>query len=204
VKARTINNGQSCIAAKRFIVHEEIADRFERAFVDRMRALRMGDPMEEDTDIGPLATESIRADLHEQVRTSVDAGARLVLGGEIPDGDGWFYPPTVLADIPDGCPAADDELFGPVASIFRVPDLDGAIERANATSFGLGSAAWTNDEDEQRRFIRDLDAGSVFINGMVASDPRLPFGGVGRSGYGRELSRYGILEFVNIRTISIA
>jgi succinate-semialdehyde dehydrogenase/glutarate-semialdehyde dehydrogenase len=204
VQARTINNGQSCIAAKRFIVHEEIADRFESAFVERMRALRMGDPMEEDTDIGPLATESIRADLHEQVRTSVDAGARLVLGGEIPDGDGWFYPPTVLADIPDGCPAADDELFGPVASIFRVPDLDGAIERANATSFGLGSAAWTNDEDEQRRFIRDLDAGSVFINGMVASDPRLPFGGVGRSGYGRELSRYGILEFVNIRTISIA
>jgi succinate-semialdehyde dehydrogenase/glutarate-semialdehyde dehydrogenase len=204
VKARTVNNGQSCIAAKRFIVHEDIADRFERAFIERMRALRVGDPMEEDTDIGPLATESIRADLHEQVRASVAAGARLVLGGEIPDGDGWFYPPTVLVDIPDGCPAADDELFGPVASIFRVPDLDGAIERANATSFGLGSAAWTNDEDEQRRFIHDLDAGCVFINDMVASDPRLPFGGVGRSGYGRELSRYGILEFVNIRTISIA
>jgi succinate-semialdehyde dehydrogenase/glutarate-semialdehyde dehydrogenase len=204
VKARTINNGQSCIAAKRFIVHEDIAERFENAFVERMRGLRMGDPMDEDTDIGPLATAAIRGDLHEQVRASVDAGARLVLGGEIPDGDGWFYPPTVLADIPDGCPAADDELFGPVASIFRVPDLDGAIERANATSFGLGAAAWTNDEDEQRRFIRDLDAGCVFINGMVASDPRLPFGGVRRSGYGRELSRYGILEFVNIRTVSIA
>ena len=201
VKARTINNGQSCIAAKRFIVHESIAEGFERAFVDRMSALRMGDPMEEDTDIGPLATAAIRDDLHAQVRASIDAGARLLLGGTPASGDGWFYPPTVLSDIPDGCPAADDELFGPVASIFRVRDLDSAIERANATPFGLGAAAWTADPDEQVRFIRDVDAGCIFINGMVASDPRLPFGGVRRSGYGRELSRYGILEFVNIKTV---
>jgi succinate-semialdehyde dehydrogenase/glutarate-semialdehyde dehydrogenase len=201
VKARTINNGQSCIAAKRFIVHESIAEGFERAFVDRMSALRMGDPMEEDSDIGPLATASIRDDLHAQVRASIDAGARLLLGGSPASGDGWFYPPTVLSDIPDGCPAADDELFGPVASIFRVRDLDSAIERANATPFGLGAAAWTANPDEQSRFIRDVDAGCIFINGMVASDPRLPFGGVRRSGFGRELSRYGILEFVNIKTV---
>jgi succinate-semialdehyde dehydrogenase/glutarate-semialdehyde dehydrogenase len=182
-------------------VHESIAEGFERAFVDRMSALRMGDPMEEDTDIGPLATAAIRDDLHAQVRASIDAGARLLLGGAPASGDGWFYPPTVLSDIPDGCPAADDELFGPVASIFRVRDLDSAIERANATPFGLGAAAWTADPDEQSRFIRDVDAGCIFINGMVASDPRLPFGGVRRSGYGRELSRYGILEFVNIKTV---
>ncbi len=203
VTARTINNGQSCIAAKRFIVAEEIANEFERRFVEAMQALKVGDPMNEKTDIGPLATADILSELEEQVRKSVDAGARALTGGKRLDMPGNYYPPTVLADIPEDAPAYTEELFGPVASLFRVRDIDEAIRLANATSFGLGSSAWTNDESERARFIEEIEAGAVFINGMVASDPRLPFGGVKHSGYGRELSLFGIREFVNIKTVWI-
>jgi len=208
VKARTINNGQSCIAAKRFIVHERIYDEFEKHFVEAMKRLRVGDPMEESTDIGPLATEQILKDLEEQVKVSVAAGAKILTGGgraRLPDSleRGNFYEPTVLADIPKESPAYRDELFGPVASLFRIGSVDEAIQLANATTFGLGSAAWTNDEKERKRFVDEIEAGSVFINGMVASDPRLPFGGVKHSGYGRELSYFGIREFTNIKTVWI-
>jgi succinate-semialdehyde dehydrogenase/glutarate-semialdehyde dehydrogenase len=208
VKARTINNGQSCIAAKRFIVHAQIYEEFEDRFVAAMKALRVGDPMSETTDIGPLATAQILKDLEEQVQVSVAAGAKILTGGQKFNGDddlagGNFYEPTVLADIPKESPAYCDELFGPVASLFRVANIDEALELANATIFGLGSAAWTNDESEIRRFTNELEAGSVFINGMVASDPRLPFGGIKNSGFGRELSYFGIREFVNIKTVWI-
>jgi succinate-semialdehyde dehydrogenase/glutarate-semialdehyde dehydrogenase len=208
VKARTINNGQSCIAAKRFIVHDEIYDRFEKGFVEAMKRLRVGDPIDESTDVGPLATEQILKDIEEQVQVSVAAGAKLLTGGQRVkfDGDlsrGNFYEPTVLVDIPKDSPAYRDEIFGPVASLFRIRTLDEAIGLANATTFGLGSAAWTNDEKERDRFINDLEAGCVFINGMVASDPRLPFGGVKHSGYGRELGEFGIREFVNIKTVVV-
>ena len=206
VKARTINNGQSCIAAKRFIVHDAIYDRFEKEFVAGMKQLRVGDPITESTDIGPLATEQILKDLQDQVNVSVAAGAKILTGGQRADLKGAlergnFYEPAVLADIPKDSPAYRDELFGPVASLFRVNSIDEAIELANATMFGLGSAAWTNDPKERERFINEIEAGSVFINGMVASDPRLPFGGVKHSGYGRELSYFGIREFVNIKTV---
>lgn len=203
VKARTINNGQSCIAAKRFIVHEEIADAFTEKFVERMSALTVGDPLEEATEVGPLATEAIRDELAEQVETTVSGGAKVLCGGKIPDRKGWFYEPTVLGEIPEGSPADCDELFGPVAAIFRIGSLDEAVTKANDTPFGLGASAWTNDEDEQKRFTRDLDAGLVFINAMVASNPHLPFGGVKNSGYGRELGEVGIHEFVNIKTVWI-
>lgn len=201
VKARTINNGQSCIAAKRFIVAAQIYDEFERRVVEVMKALRVGDPLDEGVDIGPLATEQILADVDDQVKTSVAAGARILTGGKRLDRPGNFYEPTVLAGIPTDSPAYREEIFGPVAMLFRVKDIDEAIELANATTFGLGSAAWTNDAGEQERFIDELEAGSVFINGMVASDPRLPFGGIKNSGYGRELSEFGIREFVNIKTV---
>ncbi|MEP6707187.1 MAG: NAD-dependent succinate-semialdehyde dehydrogenase [Pyrinomonadaceae bacterium] len=209
VKARTINNGQSCIAAKRFIIHESIYDKFESRFVEVMKALLVGDPSDEATDIGPLATRQILADLEEQVRKSVASGARVLTGGERFKAPGHlakgnFFEPTVLVDIPKGSPAYADEIFGPVASLFRVGNVDEAIELANATPFGLGAAAWTNDAGEQSRFIGEIDAGSVFINGMVASDPRLPFGGVKNSGYGRELGAFGIREFVNVKTVWIA
>jgi len=208
VKARTINNGQSCIAAKRFIVHTQIYDEFEKRFVEVMKQLRVGDPLIESTDIGPLATEQILKDIEEQVQMSVAAGAKILTGGQKfkAEGDlarGNFYEPTVLVDIPKGSPAYQDEIFGPIASLFRVANIDEAIELANATPFGLGSAVWTNDDAERNRFIEDLEAGSVFINGMVASDPRLPFGGTKHSGYGRELGEFGIREFVNIKTVWI-
>jgi succinate-semialdehyde dehydrogenase / glutarate-semialdehyde dehydrogenase len=201
VKARVINNGQSCIAAKRFIVHEDIADEFEADFVEGMESLLVGDPMDESTDVGPLATEKILTELADQVKRSVADGATLLTGGNRADMRGFYYEPTVLSDVPENAPAYSEELFGPVASVFRIAGIDDAIRIANATSFGLGSAVWTNDEAEQRRFIADIEAGQVFINGMVASDPRLPFGGVKRSGYGRELGEFGIREFVNIKTI---
>jgi succinate-semialdehyde dehydrogenase/glutarate-semialdehyde dehydrogenase len=201
VKARTINNGQSCIAAKRFIVHERVADEFTRRFVDRMRSLKVGDPMLSETDIGPLATRQIAEDLERQVTESVKAGARILTGGKRIDGPGNYFEPTVLTDIPVESPAYRDELFGPVASLFRARDVDEAIRIANDTSFGLASAAWTRDDAEVDRFIRDLEAGTVFINGMVASDPRFPFGGVKSSGYGRELGRWGLREFVNVKTV---
>jgi succinate-semialdehyde dehydrogenase/glutarate-semialdehyde dehydrogenase len=203
VKARTINNGQSCIAAKRFIVANEVYDDFERRFVEGMRGLQVGDPLLESTEIGPLATEQILTDLDEQVKKSVSAGARILTGGTRLDRTGFFYEPTVLAEIPRVAPAYCEEVFGPVALLFRASGIDEAIRLANETSFGLGAAAWTNDAQEQERFIAEIEAGQVFINGMVASDPRLPFGGIKNSGYGRELGEFGIREFVNIKTIRI-
>jgi succinate-semialdehyde dehydrogenase/glutarate-semialdehyde dehydrogenase len=203
IKARTINNGQSCIAAKRFIVATEIYDNFERRFVEEMQALRVGDPLDESIDIGPLAMEQILKDVDEQVKRSVAAGAVVLTGGKRLDRVGNFYEPTVLAKVPTDAPVSCEEVFGPVAMLFRVNNIDEAIELANATTFGLGAAAWTNDASEQERFIEELEAGCVFLNGMVASDPRLPFGGIKNSGYGRELSEFGIREFVNIKTVWI-
>jgi succinate-semialdehyde dehydrogenase/glutarate-semialdehyde dehydrogenase len=203
VNARAINNGQSCIAAKRFIVHEAIADRFTDRFVARMKELVVGDPMDEHTDVGPLAMPQIRDDLDGQVKRSVAAGARLLLGGKARDGKGWYYEPTVLVDVATDSPAFREETFGPLAAIIRARDLDHAIELANDSRFGLGAAAWTRDEGEIARFARDIQSGQVFINGMVASDPRFPFGGVKKSGYGRELGVFGLHEFVNIKTVRI-
>jgi succinate-semialdehyde dehydrogenase/glutarate-semialdehyde dehydrogenase len=203
VKARTINNGQSCIAAKRFIVADAVYDQFEQGFVDEMKALRVGDPIEAETDVGPLATTQIVEDLDGQVNKAKAAGARVLTGGKRLNRPGNFYEPTVLVDVDPSTPVSCEEIFGPVAMLFRVNDIDEAIRLANATTFGLGSSAWTNDAREQQRFIDELEAGCVFINGMVASDPRLPFGGVKHSGYGRELAEFGIREFVNIKTVWI-
>lgn len=203
VKARTLNNGQSCIAAKRFIVAEQVADQFERKFVAAMESLRLGDPFDAKTDVGPLATADAVTSLHADVRKTVEAGARILTGGRPADGPGNFYLPTVLTDVPQNSPAYCEELFGPVASLFRVKNIDEAIRLANATRFGLGASAWTVNQSEQERFINELEAGMVFINQMVASDPRVPFGGVKRSGHGRELSVSGIREFMNTKTISI-
>ena len=202
-KARCINNGQSCIAAKRFIVHADAADAFERRFVAAMEALRVGDPMAEGTDVGPLATAAIRDEVDEQVRVSIEAGARVLTGGRRTDGPGFFYPPTILADIPEDAPAYREEVFGPVASLFRVASIDEAIALANDSEFGLGSSVWTRDVAERRRFVSEIEAGMTYVNAMVASDPRLPFGGVKQSGYGRELGVFGIHEFVNIKSVWI-
>lgn len=203
VRARTINNGQSCIAAKRFIVPAEIYAQFKDAFVEGMNALQIGDPLDEATDIGPLATPQILNDLSEQVQRAVDSGARLLAGGHKLDRPGNFYEPTVLDNIDPSTQISCEEIFGPVAMLFRVENIDEAISLANATTFGLGASAWTKDPAEQTRFIEELEAGCVFINGMVASDPRLPFGGIKNSGYGRELAEFGIREFVNIKTVWI-
>jgi len=203
VAARTINNGQSCIAAKRFIVHSDIYDDFIGRLVDEFEKLKIGDPLDESTDIGPLATSDVLKTLEEQVRKSVEAGALILTGGKRLEGAGNFYPPTVIANSPKHSPAYSEELFGPVASVFKATNIDNAIMIANDTSFGLGSSAWTNDPTEMETFASGLEAGSVFINGMVASDPRLPFGGIKHSGYGRELSVFGIREFVNVKTIWI-
>lgn len=203
VRARVINSGQSCIAAKRFIVHRGIADEFERRFVSLMSGLRVGDPTDATTDVGPLASEQLVRDLDEQVRSTVDAGGRVLTGGHRLDRRGFFYAPTVLTDIPRGTPAFSDELFGPVAAVFRVSDVDEAVEVANATRFGLGASAWTTNATEIELFVTRLDAGNVFINGMVVSDPRFPFGGVKASGYGRELSAHGLREFTNVKTVRI-
>ncbi len=201
VKARTINNGQSCIAAKRFIVAGSVYDRFEEEFMHVMRHLRVGDPTENATDIGPLATEKICNELHDQVRRAVDSGARILTGGHKLDQPGFYYAPTVLAGVPRGSDVFYEEFFGPVAMLFPVEDLAEAIELANDSPFGLGASVWSEEEDEINEFINGIESGQVFVNGMVASDPRLPFGGVKRSGYGRELAEYGIKEFVNIKTI---
>ena len=203
VKARVINNGQSCIAAKRFIVHEQIADKFEKEFVSRMQALKLGDPFDEKTDVGPLATPDAVKDLDTDVQKTLHAGAKLLTGGKPVNGPGNFYLPTVLTNIPKDSPAYREEFFGPVASIFRVKNLDEAIAIANDSRFGLGASAWTNDPAERERLIIELEAGMVFINQMVASDPRVPFGGVKASGHGRELGPYGIREFTNIKTVWI-
>ena len=204
VAARIQNTGQSCIAAKRFIVAEKIYDEFVSEFVATMRALKVGDPLDPATEIGPLASEAILEGVDEQVRKSVEAGAKLLTGGKRIDRPGFFYEPTVLADIPRESPAYHEEIFGPVACCFRAKDAAQAISIANDSSFGLGATAWTNDPAEKELFAKELEAGMVFINSMVASDPRLPFGGAKRSGFGRELGAEGIREFVNIKTVSIA
>lgn len=203
VKARIFNNGQSCIAAKRFIVAEPITDKFEREFASRMEALRVGDPFEETTELGPLASADGVADLDRDVQATVRAGARVLTGGKPLSRPGNYYAPTVLTNIPNGSPAHKEELFGPVASVFRAKDLDDAIRIANDCRFGLGASAWTNDSNERERFINELESGMVFINKMVASDPRIPFGGVKWSGHGRELGVHGIREFTNIKTVWI-
>lgn len=203
VKARVLNNGQSCINAKRFIVHQRIAERFERELTRKMETLRLGDPLEEGTELGPLSTAEAVKTLDGQVRKTIQAGARVLTGGQPADRPGSFYLPTVLTNIPKNSPAYTEELFGPVASLFRARNVDEAISIANDTRFGLGASAWTNDEKERGRFVDELQAGMVFINQMVASDPRLPFGGVKRSGVGRELGVYGIREFTNIKTVWI-
>ncbi|CAN5304658.1 NAD-dependent succinate-semialdehyde dehydrogenase [soil metagenome] len=204
VRARTLNNGQSCIAAKRFIVHADVAAEFETEFVARMKALTVGNPMDPATDVGPLATPEILEGVERQVQETVAMGARVLVGGErLADRPGNFYPPTVLTDVCEGSPAYGDEIFGPVAALFRVGDLDEALRLANDTPFGLGSSIWTHDPVERDEAIERLDAGMTFVNAMVASDPRLPFGGVKHSGYGRELSGLGIREFVNAKTVYV-
>lgn len=201
VTARVQNNGQSCIAAKRFIAHADIYDAFVDKFVERMSALRVGDPTDPDTDVGPLATESGRDEIAKQVDDAAAAGAVIRCGGKSPDRPGWFYPPTVITDITKDMALYTEEVFGPVASVYRATDIDEAIEIANATTFGLGSNAWTRDEAEQQRFVDEIEAGQVFINGMTVSYPELPFGGIKRSGYGRELSGHGIREFCNAKAV---
>ena len=205
VKSRLINAGQSCIAAKRFIVVESVREEFERRFVALMKEAVVGDPLEPGTTVGPLARMDLRDGLHEQVTQSVDKGARLLLGGEVPDGQGAYYPPTVLTDVKPGMPAYDDELFGPVAAIIPVADETEAIRVANDTVFGLGAAVFTADVKRGERIAtEELEAGACFVNAFVKSDPRLPFGGIKESGYGRELADFGIREFVNIKTVYVA
>jgi succinate-semialdehyde dehydrogenase/glutarate-semialdehyde dehydrogenase len=201
ITARTINNGQSCIAAKRFVVHADVYDAFLARFVEGMRALRVGDPTDAATQVGPLATAQVRDDVAEQVRRSVEGGARLACGGEALPGPGFYYVPTVLAEVPRAAAAAREEVFGPVAAVFRARDVDEAIAIANDTPYGLGASVWTRDDGEARRLADEIEAGSVFLNAMVVSDPRLPFGGIKRSGHGRELSDVGLREFVNVKTV---
>jgi len=204
VKARTVNTGQSCIAAKRFIVDEAIYDEFERRFTEGMAALKVGDPMLEENDLGPMATPTLLNDLETQVRAAVEAGGRILCGGARLAGDGNYFEATVIAGVPRGAAIAKEEFFGPVALLFKCNGVDDAIELANDSPFGLGSSAWTRDPAEQQRFVADIEAGSVFLNGMVASDPRLPFGGIKNSGYGRELSAAGMREFMNAKTVVVA
>jgi succinate-semialdehyde dehydrogenase/glutarate-semialdehyde dehydrogenase len=201
VLARVLNNGQSCIAAKRFIVAEEIAEEFEQKFVNAMKALTVGDPLDESTDVGPLATASAVKSLHDDIRMTVEAGGRVLAGATALDRPGFFYAPTVLTDIPKNSPAYCEEFFGPVASLFRAADIDQAIHIANDVRFGLGASAWTTNPAECERFVNELQAGMVFINSIVASDPRMPFGGIKMSGFGRELGMHGIREFVNPKTV---
>jgi succinate-semialdehyde dehydrogenase / glutarate-semialdehyde dehydrogenase len=202
--ARLVNSGQSCIAAKRFIVVEAAADAFIARFADELRSRRLGDPLARDTQVGPQARVDLRDDLHRQVEESVKRGARLVLGGEVPAGQGAFYPPTLLSAVDKGMPAFDEETFGPVAAVIRAKDETDAIRLANDSEFGLGAALWTQDRARAERLAARIEAGAVFVNGLVKSDPRLPFGGIKRSGYGRELSEYGIREFANIKSVWIA
>jgi acyl-CoA reductase-like NAD-dependent aldehyde dehydrogenase len=201
VTARNQNAGQSCIAAKRFIVVEAVADEFEQRFAAAVEALRTGDPMARETDVGPLARADLREALQDQVQRTLDMGARVVTGGHAPERRGYFYLPTVLAGVQPGMPAFDEETFGPVAALVRARDDGEAIALANRSRYGLGASLWTRDTERAKSIARDIEAGSVFINGMVASDPRLPFGGVKDSGYGRELSEFGIREFVNVQTV---
>ncbi len=204
VTARVQNNGQSCIAAKRFIVVDEVADEFEERFVAAMDALVVGDPFEPATDIGPIVTEAQRDELVSQVAAAVAQGATVHAGASVPAGDGWWFAPTVLTGVTADMPVAQEEIFGPVALVMRVPDLDRAILVANSTTFGLGSSVWTDDQGEARRCVEEIEAGAVFVNAMVASTAELPFGGIKRSGYGRELSELGLKEFTNPKTVWIA
>ncbi|MFW6385119.1 MAG: NAD-dependent succinate-semialdehyde dehydrogenase [Halodesulfurarchaeum sp.] len=199
--ARNQNGGQSCIAAKRFVVVDEVYDDFLERFVDAVDELTVGDPMDSETDVGPQAREDLLEDLHEQVKQSVDAGSTVATGGEPLDRDGAFYPPTVLTDVPEGCPADAEEVFGPVAAVYRVEDESTAIAKANDTTFGLGASVWTTDLERAERVASRIDAGCVYVNELVKSDPRVPFGGIKESGYGRELSEAGIKEFVNRKTV---
>ena len=203
-EARLVNSGQSCIAAKRFIVVEAVADQFIPRFVEELRARRVGDPLSRDTQVGPQARVDLRDALHRQVEESVRRGARLLLGGEIPPGKGAFYPPTLLSEVSEGMAAFDEETFGPVAAVIRAKDDADAVRLANRSQFGLGASVWTQDRTRAERPAAQIESGSVFVNGIVKSDPRVPFGGIKRSGYGRELSEYGIREFVNIKTVWIA
>ena len=203
VTARLINNGESCIAAKRFIVVEKVYEEFEKKFVEKMKNIKTGDPMEEETELGPMAREDLLNDLDGQIRKSVEKGAKILCGGERLERDGYFYPATVIADVVPGMPAYEEEMFGPAAALIKAKDADDAIRIANDSSFGLGASLWTKDIDKAKELSHKIDSGSVFINGLVKSDPRLPFGGVKISGYGRELSHYGMKEFVNIKTVWI-
>jgi succinate-semialdehyde dehydrogenase / glutarate-semialdehyde dehydrogenase len=203
VTSRLINSGQSCVNAKRFIVVEPLVQTFTEKFVAAMKAKQVGDPLAEGTDIGPQSRPDLRDELHKQVRDSVAQGAKVLLGGDIPPGKGSFYPPTVLADVKKGMPAYDEELFGPVAAIINARDEADAISIANDGIFGLGAAVFTRDIARGERVARELEAGCTFVNALVASDPRLPFGGIKESGYGRELGSYGIKEFVNIKTVYV-
>src|SRR5213594_359025 len=202
--ARLVNSGQSCIAAKRFIVVETVAEKFVSKFVDQLRSRRMGDPLARETQVGPQARVDLRDDLHRQVEESIKRGARRLLGGEVPKGPGAFYPPTLLTAVDKGMPAFDEETFGPVAAVIRAKDEADAVRLANISAFGLGASIWTRDRARAERVAAEIEAGAVFVNGLVKSDPRLPFGGVKRSGYGRELSEYGIREFVNIKSVWMA
>jgi len=201
--ARTVNNGQSCIAAKRFIVEDAIAERFEAALIAGMRALTVGDPLDRAVAIGPLAREDLRRELHAQVERSVRAGAVLALGGAIPPGPGFFYPPTVLTGVEPGMAAFDEETFGPLAAVTRARDAAHAVRLANLSPFGLGASVWTADRARGEALAAEIEAGAGFVNGVVKSDPRLPFGGIKRSGYGRELAWHGLREFVNVKTVWI-
>ncbi|MFY4814425.1 NAD-dependent succinate-semialdehyde dehydrogenase [Haloarcula sp. AONF1] len=201
VQARTLNGGQSCIAAKRFIVHTDVYEEYVDGLVAAFEDLTVGDPMSDETDVGPQADPDLMAELHDQVQASVDAGATVLTGGEPLDRSGAFYPPTVLTDVPSGCPADTEETFGPVATVYEVADVEEAIEVANDTRFGLGASLWTADRERGQRLARDISAGCVYINEMTKSDPRVPFGGIKDAGYGRELSEMGIKEFVNKKTV---
>ncbi|MFW5967429.1 MAG: aldehyde dehydrogenase family protein, partial [Persicimonas sp.] len=201
VRARTINSGQSCIAAKRFVVESAIYEEFVERFKEGLDELQVGDPMDEQTDVGPMARGDLRDELHRQVTESIEKGARCLLGGEIPEGDGYFYPPTLLVDCTDGMPAFDEETFGPVAAVIQVRDADEAVAVANHSRFGLGASVWTGSRNRGVELARRIEAGHVSVNGIVKSDPRLPFGGIKESGYGRELSHHGIEEFVNKKTV---
>jgi succinate-semialdehyde dehydrogenase/glutarate-semialdehyde dehydrogenase len=204
VASRLLNSGQSCIAAKRFVVVEDVHKQFEEMFVDKMQSIKMGDPLDEVVEIGPQARMDLRDDLHQQVVQSIEKGARCLLGGEVPEGKGAFYPPTVLGSVVKGMPAYAEETFGPVAAVITVKDETQAIQVANDSAFGLGAAIFTRDRDRGERIAaNEMEAGNCFVNAFVKSDPRLPFGGVKESGYGRELSHYGIKEFVNIKTVSV-
>ncbi|WP_254530464.1 NAD-dependent succinate-semialdehyde dehydrogenase [Natrinema gelatinilyticum] len=199
--ARNQNGGQSCIAGKRFLVHADVYDEFVDRFVDEVESLTIGDPMDEETDVGPQARTDLMEELHEQVEASVEAGARVLIGGEPMDRKGAYYPPTILTDVPEGCPADKEETFGPVAAVYEIDDEDEIVAKANDTRFGLGASVWTTDRERGRRLAREIEAGCVYVNQLVKSDPRVPFGGIKDSGHGRELAREGMLEFVNRKTV---